>query len=812
MAGASLRCLLGLACMLCLPGIANGGGIVARYDFSEGDGNVLRDTSGNGNHGAIHGADWVRVGDEYALKFNGRDDYVDCGTGKSLNLRGPFSIEAWVYPEELPHGEALLLGRDFGSYVLTYSGSTYPARVYCHVARLAGKSRARAPARLWHHVVATVDGKLIRIYVDGALAGGVRVWKQSPKGADKTFRIGGGLPGFAHFKGMLNEVRVYDYALPWHEVFQHYRDRRSQHPNELPPRIPATAGKSATRLNNLVTELLRVANPPARARLQYEFETARDGWIFISTRAKVGKNAAVRVLLGGKPNAKCVIVHDKPSDLPMETMRRLPAGRHTLDIRCRGGAALKQLVVRAIPRLIYATMNPTPKVPEFGTYSRDFLEADVLRNVNTLVGVPKKRSEKAGKEWIIEETAPWYNYATRKTSRTVEDFCNLLTSKAGFKNPLLDGVLFDTHDVGNFERYDQYTEAVRRVHDNKESRRKLYFYCDCLYGARRSEAFARTVLDSGYELMWTRYLHEQPTEEAAQSFLEARLVNEAVGWRDALPGSIERMTMALGYLTSPGQRMNIEPGVNYFVYMDMQCNLLANHPAFQGLRGVMWYKSHYAEEEAVRWAGRLFRHYFIEGRTEMLSRDPYELHHLHNPDFNQGTAGWTLAPAEAGTITAKNLPRYGFLQGRWLETGAGNNFLWMRRSAAGPNRFSQHVRNLQPGRLYSLKMYTADYRDILQGKSDPRKHTVSIHLDHADLVPEKCFQHVYHNFPSRHLGPYHDKPSGIKTWLNFHRQVFRAKSTSAKLTVSDWLGPEDPGGPIAAELMYNFIEVQPYVE
>ena len=29
------------------------------YDFNEGFGNVLNDSSGNGNHGTIHGATWV---------------------------------------------------------------------------------------------------------------------------------------------------------------------------------------------------------------------------------------------------------------------------------------------------------------------------------------------------------------------------------------------------------------------------------------------------------------------------------------------------------------------------------------------------------------------------------------------------------------------------------------------------------------------------------------------------------------------------------------------------------------------------------
>ena len=46
--------------------------------------------------------------------------------------------------------------------------------------------------------------------------------------------------------------------------------------------------------------------------------------------------------------------------------------------------------------------------------------------------------------------------------------------------------------------------------------------------------------------------------------------------------------------------------------------------------------------------------------------------------------------------------------------------------------------------------------------------------------------------------------------LNSHRMVFRAKGPTAILTVSDWASAKDPGGPAGQELMFNFVQVQPY--
>lgn len=48
--------------------------------------------------------------------------------------------------------------------------------------------------------------------------------------------------------------------------------------------------------------------------------------------------------------------------------------------------------------------------------------------------------------------------------------------------------------------------------------------------------------------------------------------------------------------------------------------------------------------------------------------------------------------------------------------------------------------------------------------------------------------------------------------MNYHFEVFRAKGERARLTVSDWASAAEPGGPAGQELMFNFIEVQPYLE
>jgi hypothetical protein len=152
---------------------------------------------------------------------------------------------------------------------------------------------------------------------------------------------------------------------------------------------------------------------------------------------------------------------------------------------------------------------------------------------------------------------------------------------------------------------------------------------------------------------------------------------------------------------------------------------------------------------------------------------------------------------------------YGLLQSRW-GTGMGDDFLWTRRSADRPNTFSQALRELEPGRLYSLKMITSDYQDLLAGESNRRRHAVSVRLDGVDLLsgPRDSFQYPFpHGYGKR------DKfDAQHQYWLNYHWRVFRARGTTATLAVSDWENPKEPGGTAGRELMFNFIEVQPYLE
>src|SRR5438093_4139257 len=73
-------------------------GLIAEWNFDEGQGDVAHDSSGNKHDAKIYGASWVKPGDSFALSLNGQNDYVEYSESRPLHSGGPVTVEAWIMP------------------------------------------------------------------------------------------------------------------------------------------------------------------------------------------------------------------------------------------------------------------------------------------------------------------------------------------------------------------------------------------------------------------------------------------------------------------------------------------------------------------------------------------------------------------------------------------------------------------------------------------------------------------------------------------------------------------------------------------
>jgi hypothetical protein len=577
-------------------------------------------------------------------------------------------------------------------------------------------------------------------------------------------------------------------------------------------------------LNNVVWELLRTEPGAVSGMQTASFSSPRRRWCYYAVTAEVGAGGTLRLAREEAPEDTLISLVG-PASTTAEAMRPLAAGRHRLVLSASGPCVVTSLVVRSIPELVYADYFCEPHVKEHGPYVGAFLDRYILPNVNTSIisGSPADRPEirrwlDGGGRWLNHCGVPRskaagklavVNVAAAAAGATPEpitgaDAVAYIGGTLGFGDPRFTGAIAD--EFGDSEPLcSVYAEAVRMLaRDSRFSGRLFYPYANRLYTGPEGIDLVKALAETGSVIAWKNYLKTQADADAARSFLQAELVDAAWGYRKAVPNALEHIDVCFGIFSAPNEFLNTNPGVDYRTYLDMQFRLVANDPAFWGTYGLMSYLASYSDEETLRWVAALMRHYGIEGRTEPLTQDPYDLPHMVNGDFAQGTQGWTLALAAPGSIRTDRKEKFGWLQGRYPPTPEGDTVLVLTRDAAKPNVFSQEIKALEPGRLYSFRMFSADFDDM--GKEE--RHALTVTLDGVELIPRKCFTHVGHNCYSHHAGPYDAKN---RAWFNYHWRVFRATGTTARLTVSDWAAPDAPGGPVGLQIMCNFAHVRPYL-
>jgi len=582
-------------------------------------------------------------------------------------------------------------------------------------------------------------------------------------------------------------------------------------------------------LNNLVSVLLE-ASSVSQSSKPLTLTRSHDGWVFISVACK-GKGT-VRVVLDREPGA--VTVRDGDGD--SEAMRHVTKGEHTIRVECEDKSSVEKLVVKAIPELMHCGLGFNPEIKSYGVYDMDFLKADILPNITTLI-VPSsiQLSQSVIDDWHRQGKKFVAEVGINSEAKTAEEhasFWNSFYSKA----PFLDGIIINEFIVnrpvvewaaltperlGRMERerkqYEAYGEAIRKLRTDERNKNKMLYAYVGGSGKKLNQEiigtnFVRTIIDSGYRVALERYLHEMSSEQGSKDALQA-FVDGIADWEAKEPGVKQQMVIAFGLFSMPPGGINKQPNVDYHVWMDQQMNLVANHPTLSGIGGLEWWTSLLADEETVRFVGKLYRHYAIEGKTNLLTRDPLFLTHIQNADFEKGTEGWTLRPADEGSIAAKSFPRYGRIEGRYMGLGRpadpehiGDTFLWVKRSAKGPNTFSQTVKGLEPGRLYSMKMFTCDYNDLVSPKAKKREEANrfigSVAIEGVEVDAKRSFAEMYSSSP---------EPK-IPVWITYHWKVFRANGATAKLVVSDWQSEKEAGDTFGQEQTFNFLEIEPYWE
>lgn len=191
-------------------------GLVSYWTFNKADinGDTAKDVFGK-NNGTIKGCKQVAGKYGEALEFDGASNYVEVPNDKSLELWERHTLEAWILQKESRSSriiDKITAGTADGPHL-----DTHPGTVLRSCAGNCVSTKKNYSLNEWHHAVVTFDKGKVVLYIDGSPEGEGDV--PSPlKGNQLSLKIGADSNGQNLFKGIIDEVKVYNRALTANEV------------------------------------------------------------------------------------------------------------------------------------------------------------------------------------------------------------------------------------------------------------------------------------------------------------------------------------------------------------------------------------------------------------------------------------------------------------------------------------------------------------------------------------------------------------------------------------------------------------------
>ena len=550
------------------------------------------------------------------------------------------------------------------------------------------------------------------------------------------------------------------------------------------------------RLNQLVTRLLR-AEDVASDGQRWTITREHPGWLFVTANATLtdGQTARVGIDVAEASEAQ-VLVDASGSDT--EAMLEVAAGNHSVTVWLEGGAVL-DVEVRAIPELRFDRFNPDDDVDVDLGDEWSFLEANALPHLTTMVAdwhwngsAMMDPWRAANRSWSTNSGNP---YGTDEELRVAYDYYVGVAAASGI------GLDLDEFGGDDLDQWAAWTSALTWASEQyPDTPLSLYTGDPEAIQSEGPAAFVTAMLGLDQELLLETYIGEQPDEASLQVELDGLSASFSTS-RVTFPGLEDNAVIVLCGASQSYVNFDYRPDVDFHVHLDRQFQHLANDPAFADLHGLGFWTSGYMDEESIRWMMALYRHYGIEGATEPLSDDPYNLAFVQNPDF-EAEEGWELATS--GQIGVGEYEWVSEYEARWgSPEGVGDTYLHTTRGSGAASTATQVLEGLEPGRTYSLRYFTIWYEDLYNLRGDDydyqRDHSVHATVDGATVEGESILA-TESTWPG----------SGV--WVNQHRLRFVPDTDTVTLTLWDWQTETEPGGEVWETFLFNFVQVQPYFE
>ncbi|MGP8322149.1 MAG: LamG domain-containing protein, partial [Methanosarcinaceae archaeon] len=174
---------------------------------------------------------YENVGTKYGsvLKFDGVDDYVNCGNDESLDITNAITISAWVNLATLsPTGSYPSIVKKYtpasSGYGMNYrrTENRFGMAVYDGTEHLVMTVADGCVVDTWYHVVGTWDGATMIMYVNGTTSGTPVAHDGSIVNDAGSLNVGTYGSSSQAFDGSIGDTRIYNRALSEAEILTLY--------------------------------------------------------------------------------------------------------------------------------------------------------------------------------------------------------------------------------------------------------------------------------------------------------------------------------------------------------------------------------------------------------------------------------------------------------------------------------------------------------------------------------------------------------------------------------------------------------------
>jgi hypothetical protein len=162
-----------------------------------------------------NGANWLAQAEglnysgaptNFALQFDGSQNYVDVPTDNALDPQGAFTIEFWtkggsVQSSSISNYGDWMIWRDTGGHFHFIVG-------FQNYGRPTINSTVSVTDGNWHHLAVSYDNNIVRVFVDGTLNNSLTIGADNLTQTSSAFAIGSANDQSEFVDGAFDEIRI----------------------------------------------------------------------------------------------------------------------------------------------------------------------------------------------------------------------------------------------------------------------------------------------------------------------------------------------------------------------------------------------------------------------------------------------------------------------------------------------------------------------------------------------------------------------------------------------------------------------------